>query len=322
MRSKCHCSNPVDPIPVGPALTWKDRARHWGYRWGVGRMKAAVPPGLYQIGCPDRTTPVLVTANYRMSFDLLRASLAGRNAWVLVLDTKGINVWCAAGKGTFGTEEVVKRLQAVRLGEQVDHRRLILPQLAAPGVAAHAVQAQTGFRVEYGPIRCQELPAYLDRGEASAAMRRVSFTLWERLAVVPMEWRPAFLPLAIAAVGIGFLLGWVPAVGFFGITLSAPLAVAGLHDWIPGHWLSIKGAVWGAALGLAFAAAAGLDLDAGLSLLTASSAVSAYLGLNLTGSTPYTSVNGVRREMRLTLPWMGAGALIGLLGMIAARWRF
>jgi len=95
-----------------------DRRDYWGTflaRWGVGRMDYAVDPGLYALGSPDARSPVLVSANYKMSFDEVRKSLPGRSAWILVLDTDGINVWCAAGKGTFGTDELVRRIEATRL---------------------------------------------------------------------------------------------------------------------------------------------------------------------------------------------------------------
>ena len=49
---------------------------------------------------------MLVTANYKLSFDSLRFALATIDAWLLVTDTRGINVWCAAGKGTFSASEV------------------------------------------------------------------------------------------------------------------------------------------------------------------------------------------------------------------------
>jgi hypothetical protein len=130
---------------VSSALAWCDR---WGSikaRWGVGRMHYAVDPGLYALGSPDELSPVLVTANYKMSFDCLREALPGRNVWILVLDTEGINVWCAAGKGTFGTEELIRRITASGLKDIVKHRELILPQLGAPGVAAHLVRKQSGF---------------------------------------------------------------------------------------------------------------------------------------------------------------------------------
>jgi len=92
---------------------------------------------------------VFISANYKLSFDYLRRSLNGINAWVLVPDTKGINVWCAAGKGTFGTHELVKRITGAQLGRVVRHRCLIVPQ-GSPGIAAHAVLREKGFRVSYG----------------------------------------------------------------------------------------------------------------------------------------------------------------------------
>jgi hypothetical protein len=141
------------------------KSDHWGTikaRWGVGRMNYTVDPGLYALGNPDSKSPVLVTANYKMSFDRLRSALPGRNAWILVLDTKGINVWCAAGKGTFGTEELLRRIESSGLKNIVSHRKLILPQLGAPGVASHTVKNISGFKVCYGPIRAEDLPGYLD----------------------------------------------------------------------------------------------------------------------------------------------------------------
>ena len=50
------------------------------------------------------------------------------------------------GKGTFGTDELVLRIEQANLGEVVRHRRLILPQLGAPGVAAHEVEERTTLR--------------------------------------------------------------------------------------------------------------------------------------------------------------------------------
>ena len=127
-------------------------------------MNYKVDPGLYALGCPDDKSPVLISANYKLSFDTLRSALKGRHLWILVLDTDGVNVWCAAGKGTFSTAELVRRIEFSRLEEVVSHRRLIVPQLAAPGVAAHEVKKLSGFKVTYGPIRAADLPAFIDCG--------------------------------------------------------------------------------------------------------------------------------------------------------------
>ncbi len=186
-------SGPESGVPVETmfqttsVLTWRDRWVHVMARLGVRRGERRVAPGLYRLGSPGPASPVFVTANYALSFDALRSSLPGLDGFILVLDTQGINVWCAAGKGTFGTDELVRRTQATGLKEAVTHRRLILPQLAAPGVAAHEVVRRAGFRVEYGPVRAADLPEYLRNGKATAEMRIVNFDLVDRLVLIPVQ---------------------------------------------------------------------------------------------------------------------------------------
>ena len=69
-----------------------------------------------------------------MSVDYLRNAVRNINVWIMVLDTKGVNVWCAAGKGTFGTDEIIKRINKCSLVKIVSHRKIIVPQLGAPGI--------------------------------------------------------------------------------------------------------------------------------------------------------------------------------------------
>ena len=105
-------------------------------RLGIHRHEYKIAPGLYCAGNPGQDSPVLVTANYKLSFDTVRKELTSFDAWILVLDTRGINVWCAAGKGLFCTREVVQRVNQSKLSKVVRHKQLILPQLAATGVSA------------------------------------------------------------------------------------------------------------------------------------------------------------------------------------------
>src|SRR5512136_1017448 len=138
---------------IDTRLTLSDHLGACKARWGIGRLNYLVPAGLYAIGNPTPHDPVVVTANYKMSYDIVRRALAGRNVWLLVLETFGINVWCAAGKGTFGTDELVKRIEETGLTRVVSHRRLILPILGATGVAAYEVTGRTGFTINYATIR-------------------------------------------------------------------------------------------------------------------------------------------------------------------------
>jgi acetyl-CoA decarbonylase/synthase complex subunit gamma len=298
-------------------------------------MHYTVEPGLYALGRPNAQSPVLVTANYKMSFDRLRSVLSKQDSWILVLDTKGINVWCAAGKGTFGTTELVNRIEASRLDQIVAHRQLIVPQLAGPGIAAHEVKKLSGFKVVYGPIKASDLPAFLDRGmKASPEMRIKTFTIGERAVLIPVELVTA-LKVGILSImvlfGLSGILGpegfWqnvshrglfaLPAVltAILGGAVLAPL----LLPWLPGRPFSLKGLPLGILGALALLVfrwgdletwSTGLDILAWFLLIPAATT---YLSMNFTGASTYTSLSGVRKEMKWALPFQIGAGVVGLV---------
>jgi hypothetical protein len=265
-----------------------------------------------------------------MSFDRLRRELTGLDAWILVLDTKGINVWCAAGKGTFGTEEIVERTTRLKLSEVVRHRVIIVPQLGAPGVSAHEVQRRTGFRVVYGPVRASDLPVFLKAGnKATPEMREVRFSFLDRLVLIPIELvavvKPALILIAILflvnlagdpSASLMFLLkssltGFLP---FLGAIMSGAVATPLLLPFIAGRALAWKGwivgLVWTALFIWYFSAP--MDWGKTLFYLFVLPPTSAYLAMNFTGATTYTSLSGVVREMKTALPAMIVSAGLGV----------
>jgi hypothetical protein len=305
-------------------MTVVDRLESWMVRWGFGRERYRVTPGLYAVGKPDQASPVLVSANYKLSFDYLRRELGGLNVWILVLDTRGINVWCAAGKGTFGTAEIIRRVDVTGLHRHVSHRTLIVPQLGAPGVAAHVVKKQTGFNVVYGPVRSRDIKPFLaNRMKATPEMRRVRFTLAERLAVVPNELIAALeyslIPFAALALWQLFAGGFSVArllregIPYLGALLVGTVAVPALLPLIPFRSFALKGWLAGIlwAAGISAAQAAGPARFAGNLLLLP--ALSAYMALNFTGSTTFTSQSGVNKEIRLFARPMAISGVLGLL---------
>lgn len=329
-------------IPVVSAkLSSADHIGSFKARLGVGRMHYSIEPGLYAVGTPDSNSPVLVSANYKMSFDRLRSQLSGRNAWIVVLDTKGINVWCAAGKGTFGTDEIVRRVNDCRLTEIVSHHTLVVPQLGAPGVSAHEVKRRCGFRVVYGPVRAVDLCAFLDAGmKATPEMRRVHFGIRDRMVLVPVEfifgWKYAAIAtgvfLLLSGIGRdGYSPGRVAGVGVvsaalcIGAYLCGTVALPALLPWLPGRAFAVKGAF----AGLAFAVIAELIALAHPGLLGSgpsaaawffiAPAIASFVGMNFTGTSTYTSLSGVMREMRIAMPVQGICAGAGLVLWIVGR---
>jgi ABC-type cobalt transport system substrate-binding protein len=331
-------NTPSGIIPqISTRLTFQDTLGAWKARWSLGRMNYKVPPGLYTVGNPGANSPVLVSANYKMSFDRLRERLSGFDLWILVLDTQGINVWCAAGKGTFGTQELVHRIASVKLAELVTHRTLILPQLGAPGVAAHQVMKMSGFKVNYGPVRAIDIPEYLNAGmKATPGMREVRFRFRDRLVLTPMELVGAFIP-GLILWAVLFILNFIlyrdtpffqllagslaDFLPYLGAGFVGAVLVPALLPFIPGRALAWKGwllgLLWaGVYLWLISPAGNWLHVVAYLLLLPS---IASFLAMNFTGSTTYTSLSGVVKEMKFALPAQIISAGFGILLMIGAQ---
>ena len=330
---------PHGKVPrVSSQLRMADLMGGWKVRWGMGRMDYTVDPGLYALGDPGPASPVFVTANYKMSFDAVRRALPGADGWILALDTKGVNVWCAAGKGTFGTVELAARIEASGLSEVVSHRQLIVPQLGAPGVAAHEVKQRTGFQVIYGPIRADDLPAFMGSGlKATREMRTKRFDMAERLSLVPVELVHA-AGIAVLAAAALFVLSFLLSgfslvraldaaqlalVAFGASILAGAVLTPVLLPWLPGRAFSIKGLALGVAAWVLVIPLMGgvqhMNVLGALALMVSIPAMAAFLAMNFTGASTYTSLSGVRKEMRFALPLEIAGCAVGLALFVAAH---
>ncbi len=319
----CGCGAGAAPKTAIPALPPIDRRGDVLCRISNRfRMKYSIAPGLYSIGSPTDESPVLVTANYRLTLNRVREAMGSGDVWVLVLDTKGINVWCAAGKGTFGTKELISEIACSGLESFVRHRTVILPQLGAPGVAAHAVKKATGFNVVYGPIYARDIPAFIAAGnKATEAMRVVGFPMKERIVLTPMEVFPALRKYLWVMLAAALIMGLQPAGILFRPAFLHSLPVVGtgivaviigsflvplLLPWIPFRSFAAKGAFMGIVLtGPTFFLSEPLYRGSALlaiGLIIFFTTVISYIALNFTGCTPFTNISGVKKEMRIAIP--------------------
>jgi 2-polyprenyl-3-methyl-5-hydroxy-6-metoxy-1,4-benzoquinol methylase len=216
-------------------------------------LNRMIPPypkvrtGLYALGEPTPASPVLVTGNYDLTVRRLVKAIDGQaDAWILVADSAGINVWCGAGGGFFTAEKVIAALKTSRLEEVVDHHALILPQLCANGVDGWRIRQETGWGVHWGPARAEDIPAYLgNKRTKTEAMTLVRFPLKDRLEMVTVVsvfyalmillpvlifWRHNFWPIAASLFGLSYFYAifqpWIP--GRDGLLKSIPLSLLSL----------------------------------------------------------------------------------------------
>ncbi len=203
------------------------------------------------IGAPGRGSPVLVTGNFTLTVRRLREALRKHDVWMLVANSKGINVWCAAGGGHLTHHDIISAIRTARVGNHVDHREVILPQLCATGVERRAITEATGFATRWGPARLEDLPAFLDRGSRVFKRQRLMrFPLWERMEMAAM-WCVPTLVLLLPVLSLAFGLA-------SGLIAGAALAlmVGGVFALLP--LLEVRGGMRRLATLAGFATVAGL----------------------------------------------------------------
>ena len=169
--------------------------------------------GLVKIGSPDRNSPVFLTCNFHLTVERVKRALRGINCYLLIANSKGINVWCASTGGHLSNHSVISAIKTSVIEALVDHRQLILPQLAAAGVEAKVIHQKTGWRCLWGPVYAKDIPAFLEQGlTKTPEMRQVRFPFSQRMEMAVMWafpfslivallslllWREALLPLTI-----------------------------------------------------------------------------------------------------------------------------
>lgn len=176
--------------------------------------------GLIKIGDPGRNSPVFLTCNYHLTVERVRKALEGTNCYLLVANSRGVNVWCAATGGLFTNHDVISAIRTSGIEDLVDHRNVILPQLAATGIETKVVKKKTGWKVIWGPVYAKDIPAFIRSGfEKTPAMREVRFPWNQRteiavawafpisivltLIMIPI-WPQAILPLILLVWGLSF----------------------------------------------------------------------------------------------------------------------
>jgi acetyl-CoA decarbonylase/synthase complex subunit gamma len=321
---------------VSTKLSSQDRWEHIKARTGPFRMKFTVKPGLYATGNPDENSDVMVTANYRMSFNKLRSALDGRDAWILVLDTAGINVWCAAGKGTFGTAELVRRISMTGIADIVKHRKIIVPQLGAPGVNYAEVRRKSGFSVLFGPVRVEEIGRYIQDGyKADPDMRRMRFGIKDRVILTPIELYMilpkfpyfvlfTFIVFGLNPQGIMFKDAWFNGYPFlaYGILsiITGAFITPVLLPFVPFRAFSVKGWLAGALVFFPIVYFSYIPEARNVSRSVAERIlfplISSYLALQFTGATTFTNLSGVKKEIRYSLPVYITGTVISFICLI------
>jgi NAD-dependent dihydropyrimidine dehydrogenase PreA subunit len=138
------------------------------------------PVALYRLGQANADSPVLVTGNYNLTVRRVAAGLQHTDCWLLVCDSRGINIWCSSLADHFGSDDIITAIRLTGLAHKVSHRQLILPQLCAANVSIEGIQRETGFGGHFGPVHIRDIPGYF-ADPANLRIRQVRFDWKDRL---------------------------------------------------------------------------------------------------------------------------------------------
>jgi ferredoxin len=189
--------------------------------------------GLIRIGAPDRNSLVFLTCNYRLTLERVKKALRGVDCYLLVANSRGINVWCAATGGLLTNHDVVSVLKTSGIEELVDHRKVVLPQLAATGVEEKTLRRMTGWKVIWGPVYAKDIPAFMENKlMKTTEMRMVGFTWTERIEMA-VAW--AF-PISVvsALIAFAFWRGAIPhlILMIWGLSFLVFVSFPLYSDWL------------------------------------------------------------------------------------------
>ncbi len=248
--------NPVSQ-PAGSALVMKpDQDRSiikslfdfWG-RW----FPNPVVPGLRRIGTPDRKSPVIVTGNFHLTVRRVEKALTNQNCYLLVVPSKGINVWCASAGGEMNTHSILTALKTSDIASIVEHRELILPQLSASGIDIKLLRKVCGWKGKWGPVYASSLPEFLANGHTKTQEQcRVRFglrfrmemlfamnaLLWLFFTAIALAIHPVWaVVMTLIFWGAGFILyagyyclpfnsGWLKALMLAVITIAVYVGIS------------------------------------------------------------------------------------------------
>jgi hypothetical protein len=320
-------SKTTSEIPaVSSMISLQERIAHLRFHLHLGRDEGGVAPGLYSLGSPTPDAPVFVSTNNIIRFDTLRMALKGTGAYILVLETNGLDAWFVPGKSAFITDELVKRIKASHLKQLVNHDTLILPELAQSSVADHLVFNRGGFRVEYGPERAYDIPEYLETHQLTPEMQIVRYSLWERMRLIPFDISGFIAPLLIGSAMVFILGGMMPAVATALAILAGVFLFPLVLPWLPSKDFSTKGIFLGLIITLPFSLAILLQdpqtwmvVVTAIALLILLPPITSFIALNFAGTATFNKHSGTQAELVTYIPVHILLFGVGLVIMVAMR---
>lgn len=138
-----------------------------------------VEPCLIQLGKGGDENPIIVTGNYYTTVRRVYKELKNYNGWLLVCNSRGINLWCSSLAGHFSEKEIIDAIEFTQLKEKTKQNKIILPQLCAGNVNIEEIKVKSYFNCKFGPFHINNISDYF-KNPNNETIGQSTFSLKER----------------------------------------------------------------------------------------------------------------------------------------------
>jgi acetyl-CoA decarbonylase/synthase complex subunit gamma len=110
-----------------------------------------VKAGLYTVGQPNASSPLLFTTNFSLTYFTVRADIEKSKlpVWLLVVDTEGQSVMTSFAAGKLTPESVAKALESEKVKEKCSRNEIVIPGQVSR--MSGKLNELTGMKVVVGP---------------------------------------------------------------------------------------------------------------------------------------------------------------------------
>jgi acetyl-CoA decarbonylase/synthase complex subunit gamma len=149
----------IEPYALLPELHIRDTI------YTDPRTPVKVDPKVYEVGSPDKDSPVFVTTNFALTYYTVESDLAsnGIDCYLLATDTDGLGVEAAVAGGQMTGQKVSDEFKRVGFdfSEMTAHNTVILPGLAAR--LQGDMEDASGLKVKIGPPDSGRIPGWMEK---------------------------------------------------------------------------------------------------------------------------------------------------------------
>jgi len=120
-----------------------------------------IEPKLYNIGRVSKTSPLLVTTNFSLTYYTVLGEVEASKvpSYILSVDTEGMSVLTAWAAEKFTPEKIVESLNKSGAKDLISHDNIIIPGYVA--VMSGDLEEKSGRKVIVGPKEAAGIPSFL-----------------------------------------------------------------------------------------------------------------------------------------------------------------